>query len=130
VEALVSGLADVLAQIALWTQDDPDAVGSWCLRDDYSEPLMIPVRRAAGSVGEGGRAAHLVRLLPGEPNGAVLTAVCGQRLPLVGVDALPLGQGMPCERCLVDTVLAAPGSVSAALGGSYAARSELDRRIG
>jgi hypothetical protein len=103
-------LPDVLAQIALWTGDDPDAVGCWGLRDDYSEPLMVPVRRTAGSTNEGGRAAHVVRLLPGAPHGGVLTAVCGERLPLVGVDALPLGDGMPCERCLVGSVLSAPGS--------------------
>jgi hypothetical protein len=132
VEALVSGLPDVLAQIASWTRDDPDAVGCWGLRDDYSEPLMMPIRRTAGSVrGETARAAHLVRLLPGEPNGGVLTAVCGQRLPVVGVDALPLGDGMPCERCLAESVLAAPGSmVGAALSGSRGIPAELDRQIG
>jgi hypothetical protein len=109
-EALVSGLSDVLAQIARWTMDDPDAVGCWGLRDDYSEPLMIPVRRRAGSAVEGcpgqsRRVAHVVRLVPGEPHGGVVTAVCGERLPLVGIDALRLGIGMPCERCLAELML-------------------------
>jgi len=54
-----------------------------------------------------------------------------QVVPLVGVDALPLGHGMPCERCLADSVLAAPGSmVSTALSGSCDNPAELDRQIG
>jgi hypothetical protein len=129
VEALVSGLSDVLAQIARWTRDDPDAIGSWGLRDDYSEPLMIPVRRKAGSAGEGGldrigadgsargesgRVAHVVRLIPGEPHGGMVTAVCGERLPLLGIDALRLGVGMPCERCLAELMLGG-ATVSSAL---------------
>jgi hypothetical protein len=131
VEALVSGVPDVLAQIAQWTQDDPDAIGCWGLRDDYSEPLILPVRRTPGSVREGARAAHLVRLLPGESIGGVLTAVCGERLPLMDVDALPLGIGMPCEGCLADSVVGAPGSVvSRALRGSRHNHGELDRQFG
>jgi hypothetical protein len=131
VEVLVSGLPDVLAQIAQWTQDDPDAIGCWGLRDDYSEPLMLPVRRTADSVRESARAAHLVRLLPGEPIGGVLVAVCGARLPVMEVDALPLGIGMPCEGCLADSVVGAPGSVvSRALSGSRHNHGELDRQFG
>lgn len=98
---MVAGLSDVVARIAHWIRDDPDASGSWGLRADYSEPLIIPVRRARGGVAEGARAAHVVRLLPGEPHGGMLAALCGERLPLVGVDVLPLGHGMPCERCLL-----------------------------
>lgn len=98
---MVAGLSDVVARIAHWIRDDPDASGSWGLRADYSEPLIIPVRRAVGAVNEGARAAHVVRLLPGEAHGGTLAAVCGERLPLVGVDVLPLGNGMPCERCLL-----------------------------
>jgi hypothetical protein len=97
-------LSDVLERIADWTADDPDASGSWGLRDDYSEPLIIPVRRAAGAVREGARATHVVRLLPGVAHGATLVAMCGERLPLVGVDVLALGDGMPCEWCLAGVV--------------------------
>jgi hypothetical protein len=130
-EALVSGLSEVLAQIATWTGVDPDAVGSWSLRDDYSEPLMLPVRRRAGSVNESRRSAHVVRLVPGAANGGVLTAVCGERLPLVGVDALPLGEGMPCERCLVGSVLSPPASfVRDSLALHPVIAAELDTRIG
>lgn len=105
---MVAGLSDVVAQIAHWTRDDPDASGSWGLRADYSEPLIIPVRRASGAANEGARAAHVVRLLPGESHGGMLAALCGERLPLAGVDVLPLGEGMPCERCLLRVAVEGP----------------------
>jgi hypothetical protein len=150
VEALVTGLPDVVAQISRWVWDDPDAVGCWGLRTDYSESVLIPVRRKVGSVRESRRAAHVVRLLPGESHGSELVAMCGERLSLLGVDVLPLGVGMPCERCLAGyvggVVTAGRGSSAVALPGvpecpaedALAARerpivlfdAKLDRQIG
>lgn len=110
---LVNGLADVVAQIADWTSDDPDASGSWGLRDDYSESLMIPVRQPVGAERERRRAAHMVALVPGKRLGSSLLALCGEVLPLVGIDVVALGTGMPCEECLTmaasDRGAAAPG---------------------
>lgn len=127
---LVGGLSDVVAQIGAWTLDDPDALGSWGLRDDYSEPLMIPVRQRPGSMDERRRAAHVVRLAPGERLGAGLLALCGEPLPLVGVDVVSLGTGMPCEHCLARV----PSDQDAATLGRLPLirriQSELDSQIG
>lgn len=130
VQVWVSGLPDVVAQIAAWTRDDPDALGSWGLREDYSEPLMIPVRRAPGVVEESKRAAHMVRLLPGEAVGAMLVTLCGARLPLVGVEVLPLGAGMPCERCLRDAATESDAGALAELTPEQPIKFELDTQIG
>lgn len=125
VEALVTGLAEVLARIAAWTGDDPEAIGCWGLRHDYSESLIMPVRRRRGSVDEWRRVVHLVRLCPGEPHGGTLTAMCGEQLSLVAVDAVTLGQGMPCELCLTRPLSVSDGQ---RLQGAIVER--LDRRIG
>lgn len=122
-EALVTGLAEVVERIARWVADDPDALGSWGLRDDYSEPLMMPVRWRAFAVHETLRVAHLVRLLPGESHGATLVTLCGERLALLGVEVLAVGAGMPCERCLAGGLLAARRDV---IGRTF---SELDSQI-
>jgi hypothetical protein len=106
VEVLVADLADVLAHIAAWTEQDPDAVGCWGLRADYSGSLTLLLRHKAGAVAECVRAVHLVRLAPGEPHGGALAALCGERLTVLGVDVLPLGAGMPCDRCLAGNLIA------------------------
>jgi hypothetical protein len=116
VEVLVTGLPDVVAQIGCWVREDPDAVGCWGLRADYSESVLIPVRRQAGAIRESRRAAHVVRLLPGQSHGGHLVAVCGDRLPLLEVDVLPLGVGMPCERCLAGYVTVGWRSAAGVLG--------------
>lgn len=99
VEALVTGLSDVLAQIAAWTADDPEAIGCWGLRADYSEPLILPIRQRDRGHGQTGRSVHLLRLRPGEPHGRTLVAMCGELLSLVSVTT-EVGVGMPCEPCL------------------------------
>jgi hypothetical protein len=104
VAALVTGIPDVITQIGRWVRDDPGAVGCWGLREDYSGELLVPVRRTAGSATERRRAAHVLRLLPGQAHGGVVAAVCGERLPLLDVDVLELGAGMPCGRCLVRSI--------------------------
>jgi hypothetical protein len=105
VEVLVASLADVLAHIAAWTEQDPDAVGCWGLRADYSDSLTILLRHKAGTVREGRRTVHLVRLMPGVPHGVALTALCGERLTLLGAEALPVGCGMPCDGCLAESLV-------------------------
>ena len=100
VEVLVASLTDVLSHIATWTEDDPAAIGCWGLRSDYSVPLTLPLRCKAGTIRESRRTVHLVRLLPGEAHGATVTALCGERLRIIGVDVLPVGAGMPCGACL------------------------------
>ncbi len=106
VEVLVATLADVLAHIATWTEQDPEAIGCWGLRADYSGPLTLPLRPKAGVVRESLRTVHLVRLLPGEPHGATVTALCGELLRILSVDALPVGVGMPCSACLAEGLAA------------------------
>ncbi|HEX3649827.1 MAG TPA: hypothetical protein VHV49_15485 [Pseudonocardiaceae bacterium] len=108
VAALVTGIPDVIAQIGQWVREDPTAVGCWGLREDYSGELIVPVRRAAGSVTERRRAVHVLRLLPGQAHGGVVAAVCGERLPLLDLDMLELGAGMPCGRCLVGSISSEP----------------------
>ena len=100
VEVLVATLSDVLAHIERWTEQDPAAIGCWGLRSDYSVPLTLPLRQKAGAVRESMRTVHLIRLLPGEAHGATVTALCGERLRILGVDVLPVGMGMPCGGCL------------------------------
>lgn len=121
VAALVVGIPDVIAQIGQWVRDDPSAVGCWGLRQDYSGELIIPVRRSAGSVSERRRAAHVLRLRPGQAHGGFVAVVCGERLPLLDLEVLQLGAGMPCGRCLV-------GSISRSPFGMFTA--ELDRQDG
>lgn len=108
VAALGTGIPDVIAQIGQWVRDDPTALGCWGLREDYSGELMIPVRMPAGAVAERRRAAHVLRLLPGQAHGGVVAAVCGERLPLVDLDVLELGAGMPCCACLMGSVSQEP----------------------
>ncbi|HEY3611630.1 MAG TPA: hypothetical protein VGL06_29310 [Pseudonocardiaceae bacterium] len=106
VEVLVADLAEVLAHIGGWTEQDPGAVGCWGLRADYSGSLTLLLRRRAGAIAERLRTVHLVRLAPGEPHGATLAALCGERLTVLGVDVLPVGAGMPCDGCLVGSLVA------------------------
>ena len=135
-EVLVTGLSDVLAQIATWTADDPDAIGCWGLRDDYSEPLIVHVRLQDSGHGQTHRAVHLLCLRPGEAHGRTLVALCGQLLSLVGVVPMELGAGMPCESCLTrHMVLDAwrDGGMQQAPdhgGLQRAISSRLDRQIG
>lgn len=121
VAALVTAIPDVIAQIGQWVRDDPGAVGCWGLREDYSGELVIPVRRVPGSATERRRAAHVLRLVPGQAHGGVVAAVCGERLPLLDLEPLELGAGMPCGRCLVSSIFGKPF-------GTFAA--ELDRQDG
>ena len=121
VAALVAGIPDVVTQIGQWVRDDPAAVGCWGLRRDYSGELVIPVRRSAGSVAERLRTAHVLRLRPGQAHGGLVAVVCGERLPLLDLEVLQLGAGMPCCLCLV-------GSISRSPFGRFAA--ELDRQDG
>jgi hypothetical protein len=106
VEVLVADLSDVLAHIVAWTDQDPDAIGCWGLRADYSGSLTLLLRHKAGSIAERLRTVHLVRLSPGEPHGTALTALCGERLTVLGVDTLPVGAGMPCDGCLAGSLVA------------------------
>jgi hypothetical protein len=106
VEVLVATLEDVLAHIASWTEQDPGAIGCWGLRADYSAPLTLPLRPKIGAVSESRRTVHLVRLLPGEAHGSTVTALCGERLQILGVDVLPIGAGMPCTGCLAGGIAA------------------------
>ncbi|HEX5114934.1 MAG TPA: hypothetical protein VFW65_07030 [Pseudonocardiaceae bacterium] len=121
VAALATAIPDVIAQIGQWVRDDPTAVGYWGLREDYSGELVMPVRRALGSVAERRRAVHVLRLVPGQAHGGVVAAVCGERLPLLDLETLELGAGMPCGRCLM-------GSISGKSFGTFTA--ELDRQDG
>jgi hypothetical protein len=114
VAAFVLAIPDVIAQIGQWVRDDPNAVGCWGLREDYSGGLVIPVRRSAGSVAERRRAAHVLRLVPGQAHGGVVAAVCGERLPLLDLEVLELGAGMPCGRCLVSSISGMPFGTFAA----------------
>jgi hypothetical protein len=128
VQALVAGLPDVLAQIAVWTADDPEAVGSWGLRGDYSEPLIMPVLLRDETAGEAQQAVHLVRLQPGDRHGRTLTAMCGQLLPLVSVTAMEVGVGMPCQPCLTRHIAFDTTRDHGGLQGAI--RGRLDRQIG
>jgi hypothetical protein len=118
---LVSGIPEVIAQIGQWVRDDPAAVGCWGLRQDYSGELIVPVRRVAGSASERRRVAHVLRLVPGRALGGVVAVTCGERLPLLDIEVLELGAGMPCGGCLV-------GSVSRRSFGTF--EEELDRQNG
>jgi hypothetical protein len=106
VEVLVASLDDVLAHIAAWTAQDPAAIGCWGLRSDYSAPMTFPLRHKSGTVRESRRTVHLVRLLPGQAHGSTVTALCGERLWILGVEVLPVGAGMPCAGCLTDGLAA------------------------
>jgi hypothetical protein len=110
VEVLVASLDDVLAHIAAWTEQDPAAIGCWGLRADYSVPLTFPLRQKAGIVRESQRTVHLVRLLPGQPHGATVTVLCGERLRIFSVEVLPVGTGMPCTGCLAGGMTATRGT--------------------
>jgi hypothetical protein len=100
VTVAVSAPDDVLGLIINWCAEDPRATGEWRLNSDYSEPVTTIARLRRGLVREVHRVAHLFRLLPGARQGFVLTAGCGETMPITDAEWLPIGAGMPCERCL------------------------------
>lgn len=97
----VSDPAAALAEIAAWCAQDPRATGTWYLNEDYSEQVTIPARIKPGLARESLRSAHLFVLAPGVAQGATMTARCGLVLPLVDLEWLSLGSGMPCEPCFL-----------------------------
>jgi hypothetical protein len=99
VAVAVANPAEVLDEMSRWGGEDPDATGNWQLRSDYSSPVTAVARFKPGRVGETRRMAHLFCLLPGVPQGFVLTAHCGETLAITDMEWLPFG-GMPCEVCL------------------------------
>jgi hypothetical protein len=96
----VASPAEVLDEMSRWAGEDPDATGNWQLRSDYSSAVTAVARFKPGLVGETRRVAHLFYLLPGVPQGFVLTAHCGEALTITDVQWLPFGGGLPCEDCL------------------------------
>lgn len=96
----VASPAEVLGEMSRWGGADPDATGTWQLRSDYSSPVTAVARFKPGRVRETRRVAHLFYLLPGAPQGFVLTAHCGETLAITDMEWLPFGGGMPCEDCL------------------------------
>lgn len=110
VEAAAHGIDDVLDRIGDWTAADADATGSWRLNPDYSEPIVLVVRR----VGAGTRPAHLVRLLPATRYGGSLRALCGDTLRITAAESLAVGDGMPCEDCLLAIAPAGPRALAPA----------------
>ena len=100
VSIAVDTVPQVLAEIGRWTAIDPRATGSWGLSGDYSDPVTLIARRQPGSCAESRRVAHLFELVPGIPQGLCLTSRCGEAIPIVRLEWLTPGRGMPCEACL------------------------------
>lgn len=78
----------------------PDTVGAWQLHPAWPTAVTTVVRLRSGLVGESRRSAHLVDLVPGVWQSAVLTARCDQGLFLPDVEFLRGIGGMPCPRCV------------------------------
>jgi hypothetical protein len=102
--ARVAGPATALATVVSWCERDPEASGAWYLDERCPVPVTVPVRLRPGVAPESHRAAHLVVFAPGARQYDAVSALCGAELRLVDVQWLPLGSGMPCERCLARAV--------------------------
>lgn len=90
---------------AQWCVADKQAVGSWQLRADYPEPVVMIARQAPGLGRETQRVAHVFEFEPGVAQRDHLRARCGARLPLLQAEWLSVGSGMPCSACLVAHML-------------------------
>lgn len=99
--ARVADPATALATVVSWCDRDPQASGTWYLDEGFREPVTVPARLRQGLVPESQRSAHLVVFAPGARQYAAVSTLCGEEFRLVDVDWLPVGSGMPCERCLV-----------------------------
>lgn len=104
VRTAVASPAEVLAQIVRWCTEDPEVTGYWLVDSDYREPISLVARFKPGHVGESRRVAHVFQLRPGAAQGGELVACCGQAMALADAEWLPLGYGMPCERCLAEAL--------------------------
>jgi hypothetical protein len=47
---------------------------------------------------------HVFLLVPEVRQATMLTARCGERLPVADLQWLPALAGMPCERCVLDSL--------------------------
>lgn len=70
------------------------------IQDSMPAKVLAVGRLIPGITGESRRSAHLfdVDAAGGRPE--ELSARCGEELNLIDIEWLPLGSGMPCERCL------------------------------
>ncbi|NIH86658.1 hypothetical protein [Amycolatopsis granulosa] len=100
--------AEALSRMLDWLAEDADAAAVWYLREDWPGPVTVIGRPAPGTERESRRCAHLFPLEPGMVLHGAITARCGTRLALPGIEWLALGSGMPCERCLAKAAAGRP----------------------
>ena len=79
----------------------PDQPADW----DYSDPVVILGRLKPGRATESRRLVHVFLLTSDARHSATLTARCGATLPVEDTQWLPNLSGMPCEHCILDSLV-------------------------
>ncbi|OXM52585.1 hypothetical protein [Amycolatopsis alba] len=70
------------------------------IQDTMPATVLAVGRLMAGTAGESRRSAHLFDLHSGGSQPEFLHARCGAAMPYDHLEWIPVGSGMPCERCL------------------------------
>ncbi len=71
---------------------------------DYSGQVVFLGRFRPGRAPETRRVVHVFVPAAHARHDTILTARCGERLPVVDTQLLPGMTGMPCERCLLHSL--------------------------
>jgi hypothetical protein len=72
---------------------------------DYSDQVVFLGRLKRGRVRESRRVVHVFPLALDTPRDTTLTASCGETLAVDDLQWLPQVTGMPCERCVLHTMV-------------------------
>ena len=67
---------------------------------DYSDQAILLGRIKPGMAPESRRVVHVFELLPDLAHATMVTACCGDTLPVDELQWLPRLAGMPCEECV------------------------------
>lgn len=89
-----------------------------------SQSLLLARHRADG-IGQAGRTVHLVPVIPSPAAGAV-AALCGALLHFEEIDAVELGEGVPCQVCLLNRATALSADAESSVAGLEDAADFLD----
>lgn len=72
-------------------------------KHDYSDHVTLG-RLKPGKAREAHRVVHVFPLVPNLPHATMVTARCGETLPVDDLQWLPRIAGMPCERCVLKSL--------------------------
>jgi hypothetical protein len=76
-----------------------------CPTDDYSDRAIVFGRVLPGRIGESRRVVHVFELASQVTPEGTLSACCGEELDLGDLQWLPAMLGMPCEFCVLNSLV-------------------------